>query len=93
MFRHFQIVRILKEKQMFDQVKDLLVSDFKVPPSQVTTTATLVDLELDSLDVVELAEAVDNKLGAKISDDEMFELGTVGDIVRLIESRVRQADD
>jgi len=78
---------------MFDQVKDLLVSDFKVPPSQVTTTATLVDLELDSLDVVELAEAVDNKLGAKISDDEMFELGTVGDIVRLIESRVRQADD
>jgi len=78
---------------MFDQVKNLLVSDFKVPPNQVTTAATLVDLELDSLDVVELAEAVDSKLGAKISDDEIFELGTVGEIVRLIESRVKQADD
>lgn len=37
-------------------------------------------LDADSLDVVELAEAVDANLGVHIPDDELRELETVGDV-------------
>ncbi len=38
------------------------------------------DLHADSLDMVEIAWAIHEKLGAEISDDELKEIKTVGDL-------------
>jgi acyl carrier protein len=72
---------------MYDDVKNLLVSTFKVPPGEIHPEATLADLELDSLDVVELAAVIKDRLGAQVSEDELADLKQVGAIADLVESR------
>jgi acyl carrier protein len=72
---------------MFDDVKQLIVGRFTVPPARVTANATIEDLGLDSLDVVEFAELATERLGVDISDDEVFELDRLDRIVALLESR------
>ena len=44
------------------------------------------DLDVDSLSMVEVAMAAEEKFGVKIPDDELPNLKTVGDAVRYIES-------
>jgi acyl carrier protein len=72
---------------MFDEVKQLIVGKFTVAPANVTATATIEELGLDSLDVVEFAELATERLGVEISDDEVFELDRLDRIVALLESR------
>lgn len=72
---------------MYDEIKNLLVSTFRVPPGEISPAATLEDLELDSLDVVELSAVIKDRLGAQISEDELADLKQVGAIVELLESR------
>jgi acyl carrier protein len=44
------------------------------------------DLDVDSLSMVEVAMAAEEKFGVKIPDDELPKLKTVGDAVRYIEN-------
>ncbi len=57
-----------------------------VDPKDVTPDKSFVDdLDVDSLSMVEVAMAVEEKFGASIPDDKLSELKTVGDAVSYIE--------
>jgi acyl carrier protein len=57
-----------------------------VNPEDVTPEKSFVDdLDVDSLSMVEVAMAVEEKFGAKIPDEQLSELKTVGDAVSYIE--------
>jgi acyl carrier protein len=45
----------------------------------------LDDLDVDSLSMVEIATAAEDKFGIRIPDDDLKDLKTVGDAVRYIE--------
>lgn len=72
---------------MFEQFKSLLVDKLKVSPDLITPEATREDIELDSLAVVELSIMIEAEFGVSVSDDELLEAKTVGDMVALMESR------
>ncbi|MER6140504.1 phosphopantetheine-binding protein [Streptomyces sparsogenes] len=72
---------------MFDTLKEILVHKLKVTPEQVTPEATRDDVELDSLAVVELSLVLDKEFHIAISDDELLEAPTIGDMARLMEER------
>ncbi len=56
-----------------------------VNPDDVTPEKSFVDdLDVDSLSMVEVAMAVEEKFNAKIPDDQLSELKTVGDAVNYI---------
>jgi acyl carrier protein len=56
-----------------------------VNPDDVTPDKSFVDdLDVDSLSMVEVAMAVEEKFNAKIPDDKLSELKTVGDAVTYI---------
>jgi acyl carrier protein len=58
-----------------------------VAPDDVTDEKSFVDdLDVDSLSMVEVAMAAEEKFGVKIPDDELPKLKTVGDAVKYIES-------
>ena len=64
-------------------VVDLLGSD----ESKVTMEARFrEDLEADSLDLVELIMAFEDKFGAEISDEDAQKITTVGEAVNYIDS-------
>ena len=64
-------------------IKDLLGSD----EEKITMEARFrEDLEADSLDLVELIMAFEDKFGAEISDEVAQKIATVGDAVTYIDS-------
>jgi acyl carrier protein len=58
-----------------------------VSPGDVSDDKSFVDdLDVDSLSMVEVAMAAEEKFGVKIPDDELPKLKTVGDAVTYIQS-------
>ncbi|MGI8880382.1 MAG: acyl carrier protein [Jatrophihabitans sp.] len=58
-----------------------------VAPDQVADDKSFTDdLDVDSLSMVEVAMAAEEKFGVKIPDDELPKLKTVGDAVSYIAS-------
>ena len=58
-----------------------------VSPSDVSDEKSFVDdLDVDSLSMVEVAMAAEEKFGVKIPDDELPKLKTVGDAVSYIQN-------
>ncbi|MGE5827272.1 MAG: acyl carrier protein [Micromonosporaceae bacterium] len=72
---------------MFDQLKAILIEDLLLDADEVRPDASREDAGLDSLAVVELSMALSRRLGIHITDEELLELKTVADIVRLMKQR------
>jgi acyl carrier protein len=69
----------------FEQVKEIIVDLLNVDEAKVTPEARFrEDLEADSLDLVELIMAFEDKFGGEISDEEAQKISTVGDVVKYI---------
>ncbi len=73
-------------EQVETRVAEALAS-FGPDPSQITRDATFEELDIDSLDLVELAQIVEDEYGVVLKGEDMKELKTVGDAVDLIVSR------
>jgi acyl carrier protein len=57
-----------------------------VPADQVTPDKSFVDdLDIDSLSMVEIAVAAQDKFGVEIPDDELKNLKTVQDVVLFVQ--------
>jgi acyl carrier protein len=54
----------------------------------VTTDAKLTDIDVDSLDLAELAQVVEERYGIKLTGSDVTGVRNVGDVVAMIESRV-----
>ncbi len=63
------------------------LASFGPDASQITRDATFEELDIDSLDLVELAQIVEDEYGVVLKGEDMKELKTVGDAIDLIASR------
>jgi acyl carrier protein len=73
----------------FEQVKEIIVDLLGVEPDKVTREARFrEDLEADSLDLVELIMAFEERFGATISDEDAQLITTVGAAVDYVEERM-----
>jgi len=72
----------------FEQVRDIIVDTLSCDAEQVTPETDLVeDLEADSLEIVELSMALQEKLGIGIEDEDLEKIHTVQDILEYIKGR------
>jgi acyl carrier protein len=70
----------------FAEVKDIIIDLLEVDESKVTPEARFrEDLEADSLDLVELIMAFEDKFGGEISDEDAQKITTVGEAVKYLE--------
>jgi acyl carrier protein len=76
----------VKNQQVEARVIDALAS-FGPDKSQITIESTFEELDIDSLDLVELAQIVEDEYGVVLKGEDMKELKTVGDAIELIASR------
>jgi acyl carrier protein len=54
---------------------------------QVTRDATFEQLDIDSLDLVEVAQVVEEEFGVVLKGEDMEKLNTVGDAIDLVVAR------
>ena len=72
----------------FDNVRGIIVDLLAVDASKVNMDARFrEDLGADSLDLVELIMAFEEKFGAEISDEDAQKITTVGEAVRYIDEK------
>ncbi len=75
-------------EQVEARVVETLAS-FGPEADQITRESTFQELDIDSLDLVELAQVVEDEYGVILKGEDMKDLRTVGDAVDLIVSRAQ----
>jgi acyl carrier protein len=71
----------------YSEIKALIVDLLGVDEGKVTMDARFrEDLEADSLDLVELIMAFEDKFGSEISDEDAQKITTVGEAVKYIDA-------
>lgn len=77
---------------VYQEVTSLLVTLFEVDPAAITPEARLYeDLELDSIDAVDMIVHLQKKTGRKIKPEEFKAVRTVQDVVDAVERLLREA--
>ena len=73
---------------LLDDIKAVVVEQLSVSADEVKEDSKFVeDLGADSLDVVKLVMALEEKFDIEIPDDEAEKIRTVKDVVNYIESK------
>ena len=76
----------------YEEIKGIIVNLLGVDASKVTPEARFrEELEADSLDLVVVIMAFEEKFGAEISDEDAQKITTVGGAVTYIDERMKKA--
>lgn len=74
------------KEQIEQRVIEALV-EFGEERENVSLSARFADLDVDSLDLVELAQIVEDEYGIEVKDSDLDKVETVGDVVELVSQR------
>jgi acyl carrier protein len=78
--------------ETLQEVKGIIVDLLGVEETKITPGAKFrEDLEADSLDLVELIMAFEEKFGGEISDEDAQKITTVGEAVTYIETHLKKS--
>ncbi len=78
--------------EIFEALSDILEDLFEVPRTDITLEASLYeDLDLDSIDAVDLVIKLQEVTGAKVKPDEFKAVRTVGDVVESVHGLLHEA--
>jgi len=79
----------VEREKIFQELKNILKDTVTVEEEEITMESDLVnDLNLDSLDLVDLALSVEQVFGFEFSDEQLQQVKTVKDVVDIIESNL-----
>ena len=77
----------LSQDAVLAGIKDIVVEVAGIDAGKITMDKKFTDdLDVDSLSMVEVVVAAEEKFGVKIPDEEVTKLATVGDAVNFIVS-------
>ena len=75
----------MTEQEILDGLGEIVEEIAGVPTADVTPSKSFVDdLDIDSLAMVEIAVAAQDKFGVEIPDDQLKDLATVQDVVNFV---------
>ncbi len=71
---------------MFEKIREIICDRLELEEDVVTMDAVLLeDLGADSIDLADLVMSFEDEFDLEISDDDLENIKTVGDIVKYIE--------
>ena len=76
-------------EEVFARLREILVDSFELEASRVTLGARLRDdLDLDSIDAIDLAARLEGETGLELDDDEVKAVRRVEDVVALLHAKL-----
>ena len=79
----------MEVNEVFEKVKHLFVDELGIDAEKVTMEAKLEEyLDIDSLGIVEVVMAFEDEFEIEIDDEELTDVGTVGQAVNLLHSKI-----
>jgi acyl carrier protein len=75
----------MTSEDIFLKLRDVLADSFRLDPAKITLDANLfTDLDLDSIDAVELAIQLQELAGRRVKAEEFKHVRTVRDVVEAV---------
>ena len=79
----------MSSEEIFEKIKNIIVEQLQVAETAVTEDASFIDdLGADSLDIVELIMALEEKFDIEIPDEDAEKVSTVKDVVEYIKEHI-----
>ncbi|MBB3169258.1 acyl carrier protein [Simiduia aestuariiviva] len=77
-------------EEIFTTIQNIMVDMFELDAAEVTLEAHLYDdLDIDSIDAVDMVVELKNLTGKKIKPDDFKAVRTVSDVVDVVEALVK----
>jgi len=74
---------------MQSKIINILSIEMNISISEIEPTSTFEDLDMDSLDMVELVMELEHEFDCDIEDDEVDSVQTVQDLITIVENKVK----
>jgi acyl carrier protein len=78
--------------EVFAQIKGYLKARGDIDMNQVREEATLSDLDIDSLDLVAMAQVVQDEFKVSLDDENIMSVDTLGDVLTFVVARLDPVD-
>ena len=86
------MANVPSEQEVLQGIREELTA-IKVPDAEeATPESTWNDLDVDSLDLVEVVKALEDRYDVQIADGKLKAIATVGDAVHLVQDVVREKE-
>ena len=83
----------MTEQEILTGLGEIIEEIAGVPADEVTPNKSFVDdLDIDSLSMVEIAVAAQDKFGVEIPDDQLKDLSTVQDVVNYVAKNAQDSE-
>lgn len=77
----------MNDEQILEKLKTILAESFEIDPERVQVETNLFDeLDLDSIDAVDLAIKLQELTGKRIKPEDFKNVRTVGDVIVTVRS-------
>ncbi|WP_448530733.1 acyl carrier protein [Pseudothermotoga sp.] len=84
----------MDKEELMERIKEIIADKLGVDIDEVTDDADLIDdLDADSLDLVDLAMAIEDEFGVTIPDEELEKIRTVRDVFKELYEKIRLAEE
>lgn len=75
----------MTKTEILERVRSTMAEMFELDPGAITPEARLIeDLDLDSIDAIDMAVKMQEITGKRVEEAELRKLRTIGDIVNLL---------
>jgi acyl carrier protein len=82
----------MDQQAILDKVTALMAELFDLDRSKLTPEVRFEDLDLTSLDALDLIAELQALTGRKVAQGRLRDVRTIGDIVSLVQSQLAQGD-
>lgn len=82
----------MTKNELFERISAILQDTFEIDPARITPEANLnADLDIDSIDAVDLIVQLKPLLGGRLQPDAFKSVRTVQDVVDVLHGLIREA--
>jgi acyl carrier protein len=82
---------VTDKDDIFTTVQEILVAEFELDRATIKLDTHLADeLDLDSIDAIDLAVRLEEKSGHALEEEELKALETIRDVVELIYAKLQE---
>lgn len=81
-------IQVVTPEEIRELLTTLLVEEFDIEPELLKDAASLAELDLDSLDMVEIGQVIDQKYGVRIRAGDAEGVTDFGGVVQMIHKKI-----
>ena len=73
-----------------DRIREIFAEQLKIDETELTRDLDLADLDVDSLDLLQLVVAIEEDFDISLDEEELLQLETLGSMTDIILERIKE---